>query len=221
MPPPPPNSSTRRKVLSLPARTIEALDRAQLLVVGLLDGDDVVDLAQLAQQLGAGVDDHPRGDVVHHHRQLRDGRGDGLEVGAEAGPVGLVVVGHDDQRGVGAGLGGHLRQLAGVAGVVGAGAADQQHLVADLGPHRPQQLDLLLVGQGRALAGRRRRSPARASRARAGAAARRRAASWSTAPLSSNGVAIAVRSPLNLLHRFQGIPSGGSAGLKAASRARP
>ena len=88
------------------------------------------------------------------HRQLGDGLGDRLEVGAQAGRVGLVVVGRDDQRGVGAGLGGHLGQLARVAGVVGAGAADQQHLVADLGPDRAQQLDRLLVGQGRALAGR-------------------------------------------------------------------
>ena len=53
MPPAPPNSSTRRKVLSLPARTVEALDRAQLVVVGLLDGDDVVDRGQLGEQLRA------------------------------------------------------------------------------------------------------------------------------------------------------------------------
>ena len=72
----------------------------------------------------------------------------------DAGRVGLVVVGRDDQRRVGASLGGTAGQLDRVRGVVGAGAADQQHLVADLLAHRPQQDQRLLVGQGRRLAGR-------------------------------------------------------------------
>ena len=153
MPPAPPNSSTRRKVLSLPARTSRPSIGPSSSSLACLTATMLSTARQLAEQLAVGVDDHPRGDVVHHHRQLGDRLGDRFEVGPDPGPVGLVVVGDDDQRGVGAGVGGHLGQLAGVLGVVGAGAADQQRLVADLGAHRVQQLDLLAVGQRRALAG--------------------------------------------------------------------
>ena len=152
MPPAPPNSSTRRKVLSLPARIARPSIGPSSSSLACLTATMLSTCGQLGEQVGWHVDDHPRGDVVHDHRQLGNRLGDRLEVGAQAGSVGLVVVRGDDQRGVGAGLGGHLGQFARVAGVVGAGAADQQHLVADLGPHRPQQLDRLLVGQGRALA---------------------------------------------------------------------
>ena len=92
MPPAPPNSSVAQEDVVVAGQHRQALDRPQLVVVGLLDGDDVVDLRQLGEQLGRHVDDHPRGDVVDDHRQLRDGRGDRLEVGADAGRVGLVVV---------------------------------------------------------------------------------------------------------------------------------
>ena len=153
MPPAPPNSRTRRKVLSLPASTARPSIGPSSSSLACLTATMLSILASSREQLGVDVDDHPRGDVVHHHRQLRNRRGDRFEVGAQAGPVGLVVVGRDDQRGVGAGVGGHLGQLARVAGVVGAGAADQQRVLADLGPHRAEQLDRLLVGQGRALAG--------------------------------------------------------------------
>ena len=83
MPPAPPNSSVAQEDVVVAGEDRQALDRPQLVVVGLLDRDDVVDLRQLAEQLGADVDDHPRGDVVERpsaapgppRRPPRSGRG--------------------------------------------------------------------------------------------------------------------------------------------------
>ena len=135
--------------------------------------------------------------------------------------VGLVVVGRDDQRGVGAGRGRHLGQLARVAGVVGAGAADQQDVVADLGADRAQQLDRLLVGQGRALAGGAADDePVRAVLEQVGGQAARRGV-VSTAPSSSNGVAIAVRTPSNAPSSLPGYPVASGLESSKSSFSRP
>ena len=50
MPPAPPNSSDAQEDVVVAGEHREALDRAELVVVGLLDGDDVVDLGQLGEQ---------------------------------------------------------------------------------------------------------------------------------------------------------------------------
>ena len=99
MPPAPPNSRTRRKMSSLPARTARPSIGPSSSSLACLTATTLSIRGQLGEQLGRHVDDHPRGDVVSDQRQLRDGRGDRLEVGAQIpAAVGLVVVGRDDQR---------------------------------------------------------------------------------------------------------------------------
>ena len=132
----------------------EAVDQLQLVVVGLLQPDHVVDLGEPGEVLRGDVDDHPRGDVVGDQRQVGDRGGDRLEVGDDPGRVRLVVVGRDDQRRLGAGVGGGLGQLDRVAGVVGTGAADDRRPVADLVDDRSQQPDVLGVVERRRLSGR-------------------------------------------------------------------
>ena len=149
-----PAPERRRKTSSLPARSAIPSIGCSSSILRLLDRDDAVDLGQLREFSGADVDHHPRGDVVGDQRQAGDRGGDRFEVAEDAGEGGLVVVGRDDQRAVGAGLGGGLGQLDRVAGVVGAGAADHRRLVADLVDYRRQQRDVLLVVEGRRLAGR-------------------------------------------------------------------
>ena len=124
MPPVPPTLEARERRCRRCRRGRRGPRSAELVVVGLLDRDDVVDRRpSSASSSGRDVDHRARGDVVEDDRGLGGGR-DRLEVGADAGLVRLVVVRRDDQDGVGAGRGGPLGQLDRVAGVVGAGPAD-------------------------------------------------------------------------------------------------
>ena len=125
----------------------------KFVIVGLLDRDDVVDLAQRCEQRGTDVGDRPRGDVVEDQRQLGTACGDRLEMGLYAGLVGTVVIGGDDQAGVGTGVGGHLGQLDRVAGVVGAAAEDHGGGLAHLFKDDLEQFDLLVVLERRRRAG--------------------------------------------------------------------
>ena len=59
--------------------------------VGLLDGDDALDLGQPRDRLGLDVDDDPAGDVVGDDRAVGR-RGDRLEVRDDARLRRLVVV---------------------------------------------------------------------------------------------------------------------------------
>src|SRR3954451_1003401 len=130
----------------------EAVDRRQVVVVGLLDVLDVVELCQLGQQVVGDVDDHARRDVVQDDRHV-GGLGDLLVVPDDPTPVGLVVVRGDAQDGVDTERGGALGQVDGVPRVVGADARGD----ADAGgPLLDGQLDdaqVLLVAQRRRLAG--------------------------------------------------------------------
>ena len=125
MPPVPPRSIILASMSSLPASRSSPSIGGHVLVAGLLDRDDVLDLAQLGEQVVGHVDRRPAGDVVGHDRQVGGGR-DRLVVGLDAAPVGPHVVGRDDQHGVHADLGGALGQLDAVARVVGAGAGDHR-----------------------------------------------------------------------------------------------
>ena len=78
----------------------EPVDRLELVGVGLLDRLDAVDLGELGQQVGAHVDHAAAGDVVEDHRRVARGRGDLLEVAAQAPAVGLVVVRRDREHGL-------------------------------------------------------------------------------------------------------------------------
>ena len=89
----------------VPGEHVEPVDRAEVVVVGLLDGHDVVDRRPRARQaLGRHVDDRPRRDVVEDDGRRAGRLGDRLEVGAQAGRVRLVVVRGDDEHGVRAGV---------------------------------------------------------------------------------------------------------------------
>ena len=65
-----PSSRVREEDVVVAGEDGHALDRAQLVVVGLLDRDHVVDLRQLGELGRRDVDDHPRGDVVGDQRQV-------------------------------------------------------------------------------------------------------------------------------------------------------
>ena len=111
-------------------KQVQALDRPELVVVCLLDGDHVVDpRRELRQELGRQVDHRARGDVVEDHRRVAGRLSDRLEVSPKPGAIGLVVVGSDDQDRVGTEPAGPPRQLDGVAGVVRARPADDRRLL--------------------------------------------------------------------------------------------
>ena len=55
MPPAPPNSSVAQEDVVVAGEDRQALDRPQLVVVGLLDRDDVVDLRQLGRAAPAAT----------------------------------------------------------------------------------------------------------------------------------------------------------------------
>jgi hypothetical protein len=122
-------------------------------VVRLLDGDDVLDLGEPRHRGGLHVDHDPRRDVVVDHRPVRRGR-DLLHV-ADDGPLRrLVVVRRDDEDPVDAEPRRLAREVHGMGGVVGAGAGDHRRAVADRLDGRPEEIELLVVGQRRRLAGR-------------------------------------------------------------------
>jgi hypothetical protein len=154
---------------------VEPVDRSEVVVVGLFDRDDVVDRRQLGEEVRRQVDHAAGGDVVEDDRRVVCRARHRLEVGAKPGPVGLVVVRRHDENGVRPGVDGAPGQLDRVVGVVGTRAADQRQLVPELAPDRLEQLQLLVVGEGRRLArGPREHEPVRAVLGEvAGEAARR------------------------------------------------
>ena len=120
----------------------------------LLHGDDVADPGQLREQVRLEVQHDPLGDVVDDDRpavgRLRD-RG---EMGDDAGARRLVVVGRDGQERVGARLDRGTRERDRVVGVVGAGVRHDAGAPAHLLDEGVEQVDLLPVAHGGALAGR-------------------------------------------------------------------
>ena len=145
-------SITLREHVVVAGQQVEPVDRGHVLVAGLLDGAHVVDLSQLGEQVVGHVDHRATGDVVDDHRPV-GGRRHGLEVGLDAAPVGLVVVGGDHQHGAHADLGGTLGELDRVARVVGAGARDDRVPSRALAHGELPEPALLVVGKRGRLAG--------------------------------------------------------------------
>ena len=128
------------------ARLVEIVDR-------LLDRHDVFDLREPGDRGRLDVDDDATGDVVGDHRQVRGGR-DLLEVAHDRALRRLVVVRRHDENPVDAELCRLARQVDRVARVVRAGAGDDARALAHRFDRRPEEIELLLVGQRRGLAGR-------------------------------------------------------------------
>ncbi len=121
------------------------------IVVRLLDGPHVRDLRELRDRVRLDVDDDAARDVVDDDG-LVGGRSDLLEVAHDRALRRLVVVRRHDEHRVDPGLVRQLRQMDGMAGVVRAGAGDDGRAVSDRLDGRREQLELLLVGERRALA---------------------------------------------------------------------
>ena len=109
--------------------------------------------AELDHRLRLDVHDHALRDVVDDDRPVA-GRGDRLEVRDDPARRRLVVVRRDDEEAVHAQLVRLLRQVHGVSGRVRAGAGDHGRPLPHLVDARGPELELLVVGQGRRLAGR-------------------------------------------------------------------
>ena len=84
MPPAPPMSRQRAQDVVVAGQHGQAVDRLQLVGVGLLDRLDAVDLRQLGEQVGRHVDRRAAGDVVEDHRRAGGGARDLLEVAHDA-----------------------------------------------------------------------------------------------------------------------------------------
>ena len=135
------------------AHRLRQLLRAQDVAGRLLHAHDVRRLgADALESVGQEVDACTSGDVVENDGQT-DASRDLHEVTEEARGGGLVVVGDDHHDGVGAGALGVLRQADGLAGGVRPGAG--HHLGALVGALHGalDDLDVLLVREGRTLAG--------------------------------------------------------------------
>ncbi len=125
--------------------------RARRVLRGVLHADHRRDLAGEAHQhLGVHLPSCADRDVVDQERQV-GGVTHGPEVRLEPGLAGAVVVRGDHEQAVDAGLGGPRRQLDGVPGVEAARSGHERH--GDRLPHRGPEVDRLVVGQRRGLAG--------------------------------------------------------------------
>ena len=133
-------------VLVVAGEHAQAVDRAQLRAVGLLDGVDPVDLRELREQVRRHVQRRPRRDVVEDHRAPGGRAGDLGEVRDQAAAVRLVVVRRDRQDRLRAGLDDRLGEVRGVARVVGPRAGEDRLLAAELGGDRAHEADVLVVG---------------------------------------------------------------------------
>ena len=201
-----PHVEHAREHVVVACEQVEPVDRREVLVTSLLDGRDVVDLSELGEEVVRHVERRAAGDVVENDRPVGGGCG-GLEMGAQAAPVRLDVIGRDDQHRVDADLTGPLSQLDRVARGVGVRPGHDQRVVRGLGDAELPEPRLLLVGQGRRLA--------RAAREHEPVGPvleevphEPQAASSSTSPFASNDVTIAVRMPPMLMPR----PTAGAAG---------
>ena len=130
-----------------------AVDRLLLWRVGLLDGDDPVDLGELREQVRPHVHRGAAGDVVDDHRGPARRAGDLGEVRQDPAPVRLVVVGRHREDRVRPGGDHALGQLDRVARVVRARAGDDRALSPGLARDQLDEPGLLVVGQRRGLAG--------------------------------------------------------------------
>ena len=154
----------------------QAVDQLQLVLVGLLEALDAVDLRQLGQQVRRHVGRRAAGDVVEDDRRAAGRAGDLLEVAPDAAAVGLVVVRRDAQHGVDA----RASTACSVSSTAWRVSLEPVPPTIDAPRRRSSSGDqaddaeVLLVGQRRGLARSCRRRPGRRSRWRAGGAPSRR-----------------------------------------------
>ncbi len=131
---------------------LESVDQGQVGVVGLLDRAHVLDLGQLGEQIVGHVGTRAAGDVVEDDRPV-GGLRDLLEVAHDAAPVGAHVVGRHRQHRVRAERGRPLGELDRMVRVVGSDAGDDRAASAHLLDRELDHPEVLLIGQGRRLAG--------------------------------------------------------------------
>ena len=132
---------------------LDDVPRLRQVGVRLLHGRDRLDLGEPGDRLGLDVHHDACRDVVDDDRPVARA-GDLLEVRDDPALRRLGVVRRDDEERVGAELVRPLGEVDGVRRRVGAGARDDRGRVADRLDRRADELEPLLVGQRRALAGR-------------------------------------------------------------------
>jgi hypothetical protein len=89
MPPTPPDVERAREDVVVAGVDAEAVDWREVLVVGLLDVVDALDLGELGQQVVGHVERRAAGDVVEDHRPVGGPR-DLLEVAPQPAALGLL-----------------------------------------------------------------------------------------------------------------------------------
>jgi hypothetical protein len=118
-------------------------------VIRLLDRPDGRDLGELDDRVRLEVDDHAAGDVVRDDRPVAD-VGDVAEVLDDPAGGRLVVVRSDDEEPVYTELVRFTRQVNGMSSGVRAGAGDNGAAPADGVDGHAEELEPLVVGEGRA-----------------------------------------------------------------------
>ena len=134
-------------------RVLDDAARLVEVVVCLLDCFDGRDLRQLHDRLGLDIDHDAAGNVVDDDRPVADIR-DRLEVLDDAALRRLVVVGGDDQEAMRAGGVRRVREVDRMGGRIRTRAGDHGGAVADGAERNADELEPLVVGERRRLAGR-------------------------------------------------------------------
>ena len=119
----------------------------------VLDAGDVRQFVEPRHGRHRHVDHRARRDIVDDDGDA-DGVVDRLEMPVKPLLARLVVIGRDDEQGIGAGFFRMAGERDRLGGVVGAGAGDHRHAAARRVDAPFHHLLVLVMGQGRAFAGR-------------------------------------------------------------------